>query len=82
MCECDSEKLLTIEEAATLLQVKVGTLYSWVSKGKVPHRKVGALVRFHRGDLMAWTIERAQSIVQSQTSKRKKLQGSKLRVVQ
>lgn len=55
----DPEILLTIEEAACLLKVKVGTLYSWVSKGKIPFRKVGALLRFHHGELMNWTIEQA-----------------------
>lgn len=49
------EKLLDINEASALLGVKPGTLYSWVSKKKVPFRKVGVCVRFHRGDLMEWT---------------------------
>jgi len=55
----DPDKLLNVKEAARLLQVKTGTLYSWVHKGKIPHRKVGSLVRFHRADLMAWTIKQA-----------------------
>lgn len=56
----DPDRLLDINEAAALLQVKAGTLYSWVSKGTVPFRKVGSLVRFHRGELMAWTVEQAR----------------------
>ena len=59
--EYDPDQLLEIHEAAALLQVKPGTLYSWVSKGKVPHRKVGSLVRFHRGDLMEWTKGQTQA---------------------
>lgn len=55
----EPETLLTVEEAAVLLQVKPGTLYSWASKGKVPFRKVGTLLRFHHGELMNWTIEQA-----------------------
>lgn len=51
----DPDQLLTVEEAAALLQVKAGTLYAWVSRGKVPYRKVGALLRFHRGELLEWT---------------------------
>lgn len=82
MCECDPEKLLDVDEAASLLQVKVGTLYSWVSKRKIPFRKVGSLVRFDRAELMAWTIERARGVSQKQSSERKKLQHSKLRMVQ
>jgi len=57
----DADQLLDVKEAAALLKVKPGTLYCWASKGEVPHRKVGSLVRFHRGELMAWTIEQAQS---------------------
>jgi excisionase family DNA binding protein len=49
----DPDRLLDVNEAAELLQVKPGTLYSWASRGKVPYRKVGALVRFHRGELWA-----------------------------
>lgn len=60
----EPEKLLTVEEAASLLQVKPGTLYSWASKGKIPFRKVGALLRFHRGELMNWTVEQAGLIAQ------------------
>ena len=57
----DPDRLLDVNEAAALLQVKPGTLYSWVSQDKVPHRKVGALVRFHRGELLAWTEGRART---------------------
>jgi excisionase family DNA binding protein len=55
----NDETLLTVEEAAALLRIKPGTLYSWVSKGNVPHRRVGSLVRFDRDELMQWTIEKA-----------------------
>lgn len=51
----DPDRLLDVREAAALLGTKPGTLYAWVSRGKVPHRKVGSLVRFHRGELLAWT---------------------------
>jgi excisionase family DNA binding protein len=82
MCECDPEKLLDVDEAASLLNAKAGTLYSWVSKRKIPFRKVGSLVRFDRAELMAWTIEQARGVSQNQSSERKKLQSSKLRMVQ
>jgi excisionase family DNA binding protein len=68
----DPDRLLEIEEAAALLQVKKGTLYSWVSKGTIPFRKVGSLVRFHRGDLLEWTKGETQE----------KQRRTKLRVIQ
>ncbi len=54
----DPGRLLDVREAAALLRVKAGTLYSWVSKGRVPFRKVGSLVRFHHDELMQWTMNR------------------------
>jgi len=79
----DPDRLLEIHEAAELLQVKPGTLYSWVSKGTVPFRKVGSLVRFHRGELMAWTVERARGgAAQSKQAGRANYRGAKLRAVQ
>ena len=45
------ERLLTIEEAARLLGVKPQTLYLWVSRKQIAHRKIGRLVRFRMVDL-------------------------------
>jgi len=47
----DVNRLLTIAEAAALLQIKTQTLYLWVSQKRVPHRKIGRLVRFTESDL-------------------------------
>jgi excisionase family DNA binding protein len=47
----DVNRLLTIAEAAALLGVKAQTLYFWVSQKRVPHRKIGRLVRFTESDL-------------------------------
>jgi len=47
----DVNRLLTITEAAALLGVKAQTLYLWVSQKRVPHRKIGRLVRFTESDL-------------------------------
>lgn len=44
-------RLLTVPEAAALLGVKTQTLYLWVSARRVPHRKIGRLVRFTEADL-------------------------------
>ena len=50
----DPEQLLDINEAAALLHVKTKTLYAWVSRNKIPYRKLCSLVRFHRGELIEW----------------------------
>jgi len=50
----DPERLLDVSEAAALLHVKNKTLYAWVSRNKIPYRKICSLVRFHRGELIEW----------------------------
>jgi excisionase family DNA binding protein len=50
----DPERLLDVSEAAALLHVKTKTLYAWVSRNKIPYRKICSLVRFHRGELIEW----------------------------
>jgi len=57
----DPERLLDISEAAALLCVKTKTLYAWVSRNKIPYRRVCSLVRFHRGELIEWTKGQQQS---------------------
>ena len=53
-------RLLTIVEAAALLGVKTQTLYLWVSQKRVPHRKIGRLVRFTETDLEAFVDQQRQ----------------------
>lgn len=50
----DVERLLSVVEAAALLNVQPATLYVWVAQRKIPHRKIGRLVRFRMIDLEAW----------------------------
>ncbi len=40
------EKLLTVPEVAVILQVKPSTIYTWVREGKLPHTRLGRLIRF------------------------------------
>jgi len=75
MCAQDPDRLLDVKEAAALLGMKPGTLYSWASKRNVPFRKVGAALRFHRGELLEWTKEQAQA------DRHRAPRPSKLRVV-
>ena len=64
----DPEQLLDISEAAALLHVKTKTLYAWVSRNKIPYRKLCSLVRFHRGELIEWA--KGQQSVSKTTPKR------------
>jgi excisionase family DNA binding protein len=56
-------KLLTYPEAACLLGVKIGTVYSLVSQRRIPHvRLSGRLVRFERRALEAYIAARRVDI--------------------
>ena len=40
------ERLLTVPEVAEELQVKPSTIYTWVRQDRIPHIRVGRLIRF------------------------------------
>lgn len=46
--------LLTIEEAADLLRVKVSWLYERTRTNEIPHIKLGKYLRFDQEELFAW----------------------------
>jgi excisionase family DNA binding protein len=49
------DDLLTYEEAAKALNLKLGTLYALVAQSRVPHVRLGRrLVRFSRAELDEW----------------------------
>ncbi len=56
------EKLLTIAEAAHLLGVKPQTVYLWVAQRRIPHRKIGRLVRFRMCDLEQYVDQQLQPV--------------------
>ena len=45
---------LTIKETSDIYKIKKSTLYLWVSAGKIPHYKVGSLVRFKTDEIETW----------------------------
>jgi len=55
------EPLLTIEDVAAYLQVPVGTLYQWRTRGGGPvGLRVGRHVRYRRSDVERWLKQCAQ----------------------
>jgi len=48
------ERLISVKEAAKLLNISVHTLYSWVSEKRIPSVKMGRRVAFDPEDLEAW----------------------------
>jgi len=39
-------KLYDIRDVAKILGVKPTTIYTWVDQGKIPHIRIGRLIRF------------------------------------
>jgi len=54
------KQLLDTKEAAEFLGISKNTLYEWIIQRKIPHIKVGRLVKFRREDLEAWLKKRTQ----------------------
>ena len=46
--------ILTLEQAAEMLQLSTRTIQRLVSKGKMPGRRIGGQWRFDRDQLRAW----------------------------
>jgi excisionase family DNA binding protein len=52
-------EMMTYREAAIYLTVPIGSLYSMVARGEVPHVRLGKrTVRFRRAALEAWVAAR------------------------
>jgi len=54
------KQLLDTNEASEFLGIKKNTLYEWVIQRKIPHIKVGRLVKFKQEDLEAWLKKTTQ----------------------
>lgn len=48
------DDLLTIEGLAQRLLVSKNTIYSWVSRKRIPYIKLGRLIRFSWKEIQAW----------------------------
>lgn len=53
-------KLLNVGEVADILGVSVQTIYSWVSRGRLPVVKVGRRTLFHPAELERWISMRSR----------------------
>ena len=53
------EKYLNPSQLAELLGVRLGTIYSWLSRGvDVPYVRIGGTVRFREKAVMDWLMEK------------------------
>lgn len=47
-------RLLTIQELSEWLKIPRGTLYNWVSEGRIPRVKLGGKLRFDPREIERW----------------------------
>jgi excisionase family DNA binding protein len=50
--------LMTPEQCAEFLGIKINTLYVMKSQGRIPYRKVGHLLRFDFDEIVEWTKDK------------------------
>ena len=55
------DRLLTVDDVASWLQVKPRTIYQWVHENYIPVIKLGSLVRFDQASVVAWLKKRESS---------------------
>ena len=53
-----SASLMTPEQCAEFLGIKINTLYVMKSQGRIPYRKVGHLLRFDFAEIVEWTKDK------------------------
>ena len=54
----ENAKLLTIQDAAELLNVKISRMRAMIFKNEIPFFKLGRLIRFDKDDLLIWVEEK------------------------
>jgi excisionase family DNA binding protein len=55
------EKLLNPLQLAEILNVRPGTIYSWLSRGvDIPHIKIEGTVRFREKAIQDWLLKKEQ----------------------
>jgi excisionase family DNA binding protein len=53
------EKLFNPSQLAEILNVRPGTIYSWLSRGvDIPHVKIAGTVRFREKAVMDWLMQK------------------------
>ena len=55
----ENDRVFTVEELATYLQMKPGTVYKYAGEGALPGFKVGSQWRFKKQSIDSW-IERQE----------------------
>lgn len=58
-------RLLNIQQVAVYLGLSVHTVYKFVSQRKIPHIKIGKLLKFDRYEIDRWIVTHAVKVCRS-----------------
>jgi len=56
----DRDQVLTVREAADLLDLRPATIYTKVNKGELPYSRNAGKLRFSRNELIKWATGKDQ----------------------
>ncbi len=70
-------EFLDIQKLSRYLEIKVSTLYSLAAEKKIPHYKVGLLVRFKKSEIELWMEGNRRELVDVSRAARKVLKGAR-----
>jgi len=54
-----SKDVMTAQDVADHFGVHLNTVYAWVKTGAIPFERVGKLLRFRKGEVVAWAKQAA-----------------------
>ncbi len=60
---------ITVKQAAIILSIKEKTLYSLVTQGRIPHSRIGKMVRFDKDELDTWMRSKKVGSIKAQVDK-------------
>ncbi len=56
------DKLLTVKDVCKIFNIERATLYSWISKKRIPVVKIsGRMVRFKMSEIERWLSQKSQN---------------------
>jgi excisionase family DNA binding protein len=59
---------MDVKQCAEYLNLKPTTLYKWSRTKRIPSRKLGGRLMFHKGDIDEWTKRDAKESIESELS--------------
>lgn len=48
------KRLVDVKQVSQMLCIKCSTIYKWVYEGRIPHYKIGKLIRFSEAEVWEW----------------------------